>query len=203
MTQRRRVVLMLFASGLVSVGSGCAGRDAEPRMSADATPTPADTRVASAQAEADDPMPTQSSAALIAWIGRQPFVTAEAGYRIAHVIWAGKMFDGDYAELEAALEAGRVIDGVWEFAPDRPLNRGDVGYIICRAYNIRTGFWWNVLGLGRYAYRELQFHRIAGPGGEFGLPSGGEFQGIIRAADNWLADSGRMEAWRAELGERR
>ena len=58
-----------------------------------------------------------------------------------------------------------------------------------------------MLGLGRYAYRELQYHQIAGPGGDLGLVSGGEFLGIVRKADEYKRHVGQTSDY-AELGER-
>jgi hypothetical protein len=68
------------------------------------------------------------------------------------------------------------------------LNRGEVGYLMCRAAEIEQSLNWRLLRLGRYAYRDLRYLGIAGPGGEFGLMSGGEFQGILRRTEDYMED---------------
>ncbi|MBN2447941.1 MAG: hypothetical protein JXO22_14510 [Phycisphaerae bacterium] len=145
-------------------------------------------------------VPTGSSAELMEYIGNQPFVTAETGYRAAHMIYFGEPFDGDFDELRSVLIANDVANRGWKHAEGDALTRSDIGFLICRACNIRTGVNWTLFGLGRYGYRELQYHQIAGPGGEFALVSGGEFQGIVRRADEYQRRVGQAPAASAELG---
>lgn len=132
------------------------------------------------------PVPTDN-AALLDYVGDQPYVTAEVGYRVAYILWKGDSFAGEYGELTDELVAGRIIDDCWNYGPHHRLARADIGYMVCRAANINTGLNWQLLGLGRYAYRELIYHDIAKPAGELGLVSGGEFQGIVRRADAYRA----------------
>jgi hypothetical protein len=145
------------------------------------------------------PVPT-NDLDLLEYIGDQPFVTAESGYRATYVLWKGEDFTGDYAALRAELENAGLVPQVWQHAADRPLTRADVGFLICRACGIRTGVLWNVLPLGRYGYRELIYHEIARPGGDYALVSGGEFQGILRRAERYLAQSGHSLAPTPDLG---
>jgi hypothetical protein len=147
------------------------------------------------------PPPTDSNAALMEYVGDQPFVTADAGYRAAYVLWSGEVSADDFAALRARLVEAGLADRVWSHGPQSRLTRADVGYLVCRAAGVRTGVNWNLLGLGRYAYRELQYHGIAGPGGDLGLVSGGEFQGILRKAEDYRARQAR-EGEAVELGAR-
>ncbi len=185
------------ATLLAIIGCGLAGCDATQRRDT-ANPVTAQPGAESMTAEAAQAeVPRQSSAELMDYIGNQPFVTAEAGYRAAHFLARGESFDGDFPALSAELAGAAIIDDGWHYAPDYVLRRADVGYMICRACDIRTGINWPLFGLGRYAYRELQYLNIAGPGGEWALVSGGEFQGIVRRADEYRRRAGGP---RAELG---
>lgn len=181
-----RTTLIALAASLAAGLVGC--QSTQPRASS------------MASLPESGPVPTDSSAALMDYIGGQPLVTADAGYRAAYMLWQGEMFDGDFPALRRELIAAQVIDDCWNHASDTFLTRADVGYMVCRAADINTGLNWMLLGLGRYAYRELQYHQIAGPGGELSLVGGGEFQGIIRRADEYIL--AHNQTARAELGPR-
>lgn len=136
-------------------------------------------------ARAAAPVP-HGNVELIAYLGNQPFVTAEAGYRAAYLLHAGESFDGDFAALREELRTQALINPHWRHAAGDRLNRGEVGYLMCRAAEIEQSLNWRLLRLGRYAYRDLRYLGIAGPGGEFGLMSGGEFQGILRRTEDYM-----------------
>lgn len=145
-----------------------------------------------------DPPPTDSSAELTLFIGDQVYVTAEAGYRAVYALWKGASFEGEFDALTSELSGGDIISPDWNLPADASLNRAAVGYMICRACDIRSGINWQITGQGRYAWRELLYRRIALSGGELGLVSGGEFLGILKRADDYLARRGAFE--RIELG---
>lgn len=129
-----------------------------------------------------------SSGGLIEFIGNQPFVTAELGYRAAYAMAEGEMFDGEYAALEQTLVQRGIAKANWNLAAGEPLRRGQVGYLVCRAAGIKTGVNWNLLGTERHAYRELMYLGIAREAGEYGLMPGGEFQGVLVATEEYLAE---------------
>lgn len=176
-TIRSRVTICL-AAALVGL-SGCASM--QPSASQPATPA-------------------DSNAELTEFISNQAFVTAEPAYRSVHILWRGETFSGDFESLKAALAAGKIISPLWDHAPNSRIDRATVGYMLCRACDIRSGLNWQLTGLGRYAWKELQYRRIAGLRSEYGLVSGGEFLGLLIRAEDYLAGRG-AHAERIELGE--
>jgi hypothetical protein len=132
------------------------------------------------------PVPQEGSAELVRFIGDQAFVTAEPGYRAIYALAKGEAFSGDFAALTDRMRADRLIGQDWNYAPDRCLDRATVAFMICRACKIESGVNWRLTGLGRYAWRELQFLRIAGDGSEYPLVSGGEFVGLLSRAEDYL-----------------
>jgi hypothetical protein len=147
-------------------------------------------------------VPTDQNAELMEFIGDQPYVTAEAAYRAVYILWKGAdaMFRGSYEELQSELEQARIIDPLWKLPPDAPVDRASVGYMIARVCNIRTGLNWQLLGLGRYAYREVAYRGIAEPAGDLGLVSGGEFLGILLRAEQYMQTTGKGLGPRPEIG---
>lgn len=146
-------------------------------------------------------VPTDGNAALMQYIGEQSFVTAEMAYRAAYILAKGEVFAGDFGALSQTLVADRIVGASWNHAPADLVDRQTVGYMICRACGIQGGLNWRLTGLGRYAWRELQHKRIAGLGGEWALLSGGELQGILLRADEYLYRTGRVTTERADLGD--
>jgi hypothetical protein len=140
---------------------------------------------ASMRAASQPAVPAESNAELVDYISDQPFVTADAGYRAVYVLWKGQPFSGDYSGLQSELVNGAIAAGAWNHDPADYLDRGAVGYLVCRACDIRSGLNWMLTGLGRYAWKELQYRRIAQSGGETGLISGGEFLGVLIRAEEY------------------
>ncbi len=147
-------------------------------------------------------VPTDQNAELMEFIGDQPYVTAEPAYRAVYILWKGAdaMFRGSYEELQSELEEARIIDPLWKLPPDSPVDRATIGYMIARVCNIRTGLNWQLLGLGRYAYREVAYRGIAEPAGDLGLVSGGEFLGILLRAEQYMQTSAKGIGARPEIG---
>ncbi len=144
--------------------------------------------------------PPHENALLIEYIGEQPFVTADSGYRAVYSFWKnGESFEGEFEALAALLVENKIASGAWHQTPDEVLDRATVAYMICRAANIH-GVNWDLMGLGRYAWRELVHRGIAYPGSELRLVSGGELLGILYRAEDHLQDIGRGGK-RVELGE--
>jgi hypothetical protein len=140
------------------------------------------------------------NAALIQYISEQPYVTAEAAYRSVYVLWRNALFEGDFAALTEALREEEMIGKTWNLAADQYVDRATIGFMICRACEIRSGLNWQLTGLGRYAWRELQYKQIAGPGSEMNLIGGGEFLGVLARAEDYMRTAGKQQVERAELG---
>jgi hypothetical protein len=141
-----------------------------------------------------------SNAELVESVTDTAHVTAEQAYRCVYVLWKGSMFEGDFASLTSELESSRIIDSRWDLASDALIDRATVGYMVCRACDIH-GLNWDLTGMGRYAWRELQYRRIGLGGGELGLVSGGEFVGILTRAEDYLYKNRKAGDARPELGE--
>ncbi|MCG3126594.1 MAG: hypothetical protein CHACPFDD_01445 [Phycisphaerae bacterium] len=160
----------------------------------------AGTGVVSASRPAEPQACPRDNAALVDFVSEQPRVTAEAAYRVAYVLWKGEAFAGEFDELRGVLNAGGVASPLWQHRTDDVLSRAALAHLICRAADIRSGINWTLFGCGRYAWRELQYLRIADAGSEWTRPTGGEFLGLVRRADAWRAR--RSESQAAQLGER-
>lgn len=130
-------------------------------------------------------VPRESTAELMLFVSNEPYVTAEPAYRVVYALQHGEAFTGDFDALRAALVSDGIIASSWPHAPDQYVNRGTIAYMVCKACEIRTGLNWVLTGLGRYAWRELQYRGIAGPGGELGLMRGGELTGLILRAEDY------------------
>lgn len=193
----RRVTAALLLPLLITACTSSTDRDVRVTASEGASEG-ASARLAAEPATAE-PVP-RDNAELIDYLGRQPFVTAEAGYRAAYLLWRGTSFDGDFAALRDELVAAGIADRVWNHAADQRLLAADVGYLVCRAGEINRSLNWSLLRLGRYAWRDLVLLRIApNGGGELNYVSGGEFQGILRRADAYVAQRD-AEGGTVELG---
>lgn len=145
-------------------------------------------------------VPRDSNAELVAYIADQPFVTAEPAYRAVYVLWKGEPFSGDFEALADTLRTGGVACKCCRPAADQPLRRGAIAFMVCRACEIRGGINWALTGMGRYAWRALQYRGIAGPGSEYGWMSGGEFVGLLLRAEDHLRQPCGTPTATIELG---
>lgn len=146
-------------------------------------------------------LPASANAELLEYIGDQAYLTAEPAYRAIYVLRHGQPFEGAFDALASTLASEGLIGGGWGLSSDSYIDRAAVGFMVCRACDLRGGVNWPLTGLGRYAWRELQYRRIAGAGGDTSPISGGEFLGILSRAEEYAAASGRpMGGQRATLG---
>lgn len=157
-------------------------------------------RVAQPRATTQPTVPTDTNAELIEYISEQPFVTADSAYRAVYILWKNQVFDGDFESLAAEMEAGKIAGRGWMLEPDTFVDRAAVSHLVARACDIRSGFNWRLTGLGRYAHRELVYRGVAHPSGEYHLISGGEFNGLMARAEEYLQKVGRAPGEVAELG---
>ena len=153
------------------------------------------------RAPSETPPPRAGSAELVMYITNQPFVTAEAGYRAIYTLAKGQAFDGEFDALTDQLRADGLIGKDWNHAADRCLDRATVAFMVCRACKIQSGANWMLTGLGRYAWRELQYKGIAEGGNEMALMSGGEFVGLMSRAEQYLEHAGKLGEPTVQLGQ--
>lgn len=142
------------------------------------------------------------NAELVAHVENMPWVTAEPAYRLVYIVWKGTPHAGTFDELADELRSGRVISRTWRHEPDSRIDRAQAGYMICRSADIRSGANWLLTGLGRYAWRELNYLGIADPPSEYGLVKGGQFTGIVRRALEYRRQSREHPGEAFELGPR-
>jgi hypothetical protein len=157
-------------------------------------------RAAMPHANDQTAVPTDTNAELVEYISDQPYVTAEAAYRAVYILSKGEIYGGDYDALADTMRTDGLVGGGWGYKSGTFVDRAAVGYLVARACQIRSGLNWRLFGLGRYAWRELIYRRIAHPSGEYGLISGGEFLGVLARAEEYLHEVGRAPGAEAELG---
>jgi hypothetical protein len=143
---------------------------------------------------------TRHNVALAGYVADQPFLTAEAAGRLIYVLWKNQDYAGSYEDLRAELEAGRVVDPGWKLPPDVCLDRSITGYMLARAIDLRRGVNWQLLGLGRYAWRELVYLEIVPQSGELSLMSGHEFAGCMLKAEQYLKATRPRSVETSDLG---
>lgn len=146
-------------------------------------------------------VPTEGNGALAEYIADQPYVTVEPAYRAVYILWKNEVFDGDFDALTGALVSGGVIRSGWDYPPEALISRGSVGYLLCRACGVRSGLNWQLTGLGRYAWRELNYLGIASPLSEYGYVPGGQFIGMLARAEEYMHRYEKGDVTRVELGE--
>jgi len=176
---RARFVTLSLSAGLAAALFGCAAGGP---------------RAATTQPDA----PLDTNAELIEYISNQPHVAAEPAYRAVYILWKNEVYQGEFSNLAQQLEGAKIVSATWGLQPDSLLNRATVGYMLARTCDIRSGLNWLLTGLGRYAWMELTYKRIAHPAGDLGLMSGGEFLGILARAEEYLFE--RKGGEQVELG---
>lgn len=145
--------------------------------------------------QAEDP--PGANAELMEYISNLQYVTADAGFRAIYILATREVFDGSYDALVAALESRGLKPPHLEAR--RLLTRAEVGALVARAADIRTGLNWQLTGLGRYAWRELIYRGIARTEGEMAYISGGEFLGVLARAEEYV--NLRKQGAGVELGK--
>lgn len=135
------------------------------------------------------------------YISEQPFVTANAAYRAIWLMVETEPFSGGFDELTEALVDRQIVDARWHYDALQFIDNATAAYMISRAAHINSSINFALTGLGRYAWKELQYRRIAEPGSEWSLTTGGQFLALLTKTDDYLHDIGRATSPRSELGD--
>lgn len=145
-------------------------------------------------------VPADGNAELMEYIADQPFVTAEAAYRAVWLMIETEPYSGSFDDLTHELVQRKIAADSWHYAPDQTINNGTAAYLICRAAKINSSINFALTGLGRYAWKELQYRRIAEVGSESNLTTGGAFLAMLSKTDDYLHEMRRAPDQRSELG---
>ena len=85
-----------------------------------------------------------------------------------------------------ALTAKGVLPGDWTYDAQRPITRGRLAYMVCRACDLRGGVILSLTGPSqRYCLRELQYMGMVSGTTVWGQPNGMEFVAILTRADTY------------------
>jgi hypothetical protein len=85
--------------------------------------------------------------------------------------------------VDEALRRG-LAERTWTFQAGRPVTKGKIAYMICRACEIRGGLILMLTGPSqRYCLRELQYMEMMPPGSIFSKVSGMEMVALLARAD--------------------
>lgn len=170
-----------LALPLAAITSGCAAR------------TP--------RATSEPSLPADGNSELMEYIAEQPFVTANAAYRAIWLMLESEPYSGGFDDLTQALATRKVIDARWHYDALQFIDNATAAYMISRSAKFNSSINFALTGLGRYAWKELQYRRIAEPGSELSLITGGQFLGMLAKSDDYLHDVGRASGQRSELGD--
>lgn len=185
---------------IVSGAQRCNGALASIALFAALLPVAGCQSLHATESEVGPPLAELDNPSLVERIQKQPWITADAGYRAIYVVWKGEVFSGDFGALQQELVDGHIVSHTWKDDSDTLLTRAKVGYMVCRALGIRTGLNWQLTGLGRYAWRELYYAGIVDAQSEHGLVSGGQFIGILSRADQKRDELGLARPTDVDLG---
>ncbi|MFH1748796.1 MAG: hypothetical protein ABIG44_17315 [Planctomycetota bacterium] len=175
-------MIRVLLTAMIVVGL-CGCQAASPRLSSTTQPA----------------VPTEGNGALAEYIADQPYLTAEPAFRAVYILSNGTVFEGDYGTLAGQLQADGLIKSA-DIPPDALLSRSTVGYLLCKACDVQTGLNWKLTGLGRYAWRELNYLGIASPIGEYGYVPGGQFIGMLARCEDYMHRIQKDGEERVELG---
>lgn len=172
----RRFPLLAFAALLVPLGLAPGCRVSLPR----------------------EPVPYEDNAELIVAIAEMPYVNADAACRAVYILVTGDVFPGEYDEL---LDAMRQRDlPVADIAPHEAPNRQEIAKLLAEVADVPAGVNYALTGLGRYALRDLQYHRVVRTPNDYGPVSGGEFLGMLARTEELIA-ARRKTGEKVELGQ--
>jgi len=128
--------------------------------------------------------------------------SAALGYQIAQQTWCsndqacsmmlhliyGRDPYSDFASRYEALAFLNVARGRWKLQAEKPVTKGALSYMLCRALDYRGGVMFHLLPIRRYAYRELLDKQMISPGADFEPLTGPEAIGIFSRAAQKMAE---------------
>jgi hypothetical protein len=88
----------------------------------------------------------------------------------------------NFDERIVALDEKGIADIGWDIEADKPVTKGTLAYMLCRAVDIRGGVMMHLLNIRRYSYRQAVAEGLMVRGSEFEPLTGPEVVGIMGRA---------------------
>ena len=70
----------------------------------------------------------------------------------------------NFNERLIELSVKGLADASWKLEAGKPVTKGTLAYMACRAAKLKTGVMMNLIPSRRYAYREAVYHGLIMPG---------------------------------------
>ena len=126
----------------------------------------------------------QGSPGFLDRVSSQPRVSENDAYRGVLMLLDGQDKDQTFQQRTENLAARGMVDRSWTHDAARPLTRGRLAYMICRACDIRGGVVLHLTGPNPwYCLKELEYQRLMAPGTIFAETTGMEFVAVLGRAD--------------------
>jgi hypothetical protein len=112
---------------------------------------------------------------------------ADAARAMTILVSEGRQGGGDFIADKQYLRDEGITSGWLEAATaDKPLDKGHLAALVCRALKIKGGLWMRLFGpLPRCALRECIYLDLMVGGAEYEHVTGGELVGVIDRADRF------------------
>jgi hypothetical protein len=134
------------------------------------------------QTKTADQAPKRDSAALTYELARKTWATNDDAISMIIMLVEGQDNYNSYQDRLNTLEAKGIVGKGWNLLPDKPVTKGAIAFMVCRATHIKGGVMMHLIPSRRYAYRELVYRGMMVRGGEFEPLTGPELVGIIGRA---------------------
>ena len=128
--------------------------------------------------------PNEGSPGFLDRLASLPTVSENDACRGMLLLLDGQDKAASFRQRADKLAARGVLQGNWRCGAVRPITRGRLAYMICRACEIRGGVIMHLTGPSqRYCLRELQSLRMMASGSVRGHVTGMEFVAVLSRAD--------------------
>ena len=125
---------------------------------------------------------SRDSASTAYELSRQAWCSNDMACSMVLLMTQGEDRYTSFEERRAAVEVKGLARANWRLQGDKPVSKGTLAYMLCRAMDIKGGLWMHLLPSRRYAYREALHRKLMERGSEYEPLTGPEAVGILGRA---------------------
>ena len=144
--------------------------------------SPQPVEVVFVDAEFSNTLPERDSAQLAYELSQKTWCSNNDAFSMVILLMDGEDKYHNFDERIVALDVKGIANAAWDIDADKPVTKGTLAYMLCRAMDIKGGLMMRLFDSRRYSYREAVSQGLMLKGSESEPLTGPEVVGIMGRA---------------------
>ena len=131
--------------------------------------------------------PVRAGTSFVRTLLEKPTATFADACRVVVILHTRRQKPASFAEDALLLREAGILPMGWRATPDKPIDRGEVSYLLCKTLGIKGGLIMRAFGVSRrYAFRECTHLRLLPQGHQHQYLTGEELVALVGLVEEYM-----------------